>query len=179
MVWLARVRLANEVVLDQNCPMDKPTDRIERTESELPADLAARLKDLDAVIVPGIPGMAVETLDVEGPAFPSTTTDVLKVLREQGLRVEYVDPSGPHPLISHKAADWWVPIVVFIQTGAATTVGNLLSHAIITLLGPKRAESSVLHVKVGVVHAGQDRIEWFEGHGKGADVLKALRIFRG
>lgn len=72
-----------------------------------------------------------------------------------------------------------MPIVVFIQTGAATTVGNLLSHAIITLLGPKRAESSVLHVKVGVVQAGRDRIEWFEGHGKGADVLKALRIFRG
>lgn len=160
--------------------MEKPADRIELTESHLPADLAARLKGLDAVIVPGIPGFEIEALDVEGPAFPSSTTDLMKVLREQGLHVEFEDPDSPHPLVSHKAADWWIPIMVFIiETGVASTAGNLLSHAIISLLGAKKAESSVLHVKVGVVQAGRDKIEWFEGHGKGADVLKALRIFRG
>lgn len=158
---------------------EQPAAKIERTTSGVTAELTASLVGLDAVIMPGIPGMSAAALGLDGSAFPSSTTDVMKILREQGLKVEFEARDGAHPLVSHKAADWWVPITVFIQTSTGTAAGNLLSQAIMSLIGHRRADSSVLHVKMGIVKEGGDKIEWFEGHGKGSDVLKALRIFRG
>jgi hypothetical protein len=154
--------------------------RIERSSTDLPPRVGARLETLDAVIVPGVPGMTAERmgLEPEEAVFPSTTTDVMKVLREQSVQVEFEDPDAAHPLITHKAAEYWIPVAIFIETGAAHAAGDLMARAIVSFLGRRRADKSLLHVKLGRVTRGRTKIEWLEAHGKGADVLKAMREFR-
>jgi len=157
-----------------------PTARVDRTTSDVSAGVRARLETLDVIILPGIPGMTTEMMGLEPSesAFPSTTTDIIKILREQALQVDFESPDAAHPLAAHKAADLWIPLAIFIETGAAHAAGDLMARAIVSLIGRRRAETSVLHVKLGRVRRGRDKIEWLEAHGKGSDVLKAMREFR-
>jgi hypothetical protein len=147
----------------QNCEVaPESAPKIERSSSDLPHALAARLQTLDALIVPGVPDMTAEMmgLDPLEAVFPSTTTDVIKVLREQSVQVDFEEPDARHPLVSHKAAEYWIPVAVFIETGAAHAAGDLMARAIVSFLGRRRAEKSLLHVKLGRVRRGRHKIEW-------------------
>jgi hypothetical protein len=50
---------------------------------------------------------------VSGGVYPNTTVDVVKLLTEQGLSVDYVQPKEERSTLTLKAAEWWIPILTF------------------------------------------------------------------
>lgn len=122
-------------------------------------------------ILPGIPGAPIEADPTGEISYPSTTTDIVKVLRESGVTVEYAVPREDRQLVSQKSAAIFVPILA-VTYGA---VGSLLAAAIVKLFGSERAERSELHVRVERGSGKNKRV--FEGNGPGRDVLEALRRF--
>jgi transcriptional regulator with XRE-family HTH domain len=142
-------------------------DRIKLTaEGHAPADV---------LVLPGIPGKR-ERLDDGRGAYPASTTDIIKLLREQGVTVDYIEPSNRRAELTYHAADIWLPVLLWASDAIANGAGSLFAHAIIQLLGARRAERSVLHVRCGR-KTGEGDIRWFKADGPGADVLKALREF--
>jgi len=89
---------------------------VERSSTDLPPAVEARLENLDAVIIPGVPGMTAERmgLEAEVAVFPSTTTDVMKVLRERSVEAEFDDPAAAHPL----GPTGRVPLVIGLERPA-------------------------------------------------------------
>ena len=123
-------------------------------------------------MLPGIPGKRERLEDGRG-AYPSTTVDVMKLLEEQGLGVSHVESDERRAELTYHAADVWLPVLMWTSDALANGAGSLFAHVIIQLLGQQQAEQSVLHVKCG----RQGDNYWFEAHGPGRDVLKALRGF--
>lgn len=147
----------------------------ERTKEDAPGLMAEGQKQPDVLVLPGIPGKR-ERLDDGRGAYPSTAVDIMKLLREQRVTVDYTEPGDRRAELTYHAADVWLPVLLWTADALANGAGSLFAHAIIQLLGPRRAERSVLHVKCGRQTREGD-IRWFEAHGPGADVLKALREF--
>lgn len=127
---------------------------------------------LDVVVLPGVPGKDVEVEGGELP-YPTSTTDMIKVLRERGLKIDYHAPDAKRVEVSYKAVDWQSPIMVFTEG----TVASLIANAIWELIGAARAKNSPLHLKVGKAKKGRTTVEWFEAHGPAGKVLEAMRHF--
>jgi len=127
---------------------------------------------LDVLVLPGIPGKDVKVGTGELP-YPTTTTDVIKVLRERGLKIDYHTPDAKRVGVGYKAADWWGPIMVITQS----TVGSLIADAIWELIGAARAKNSMIHLKVGKATKGGTTVEWFEADGPAGEVVEAMRHF--
>lgn len=126
------------------------------------------------VVLSGVPGYADE-VDGVG-AYPSSTTDVMKVLREAGLSVEYRDPPNERKQVSLFGIDIWIPVLQFTQDALASGAGDLLAASIRTLFGRQSVSDGTLHVKFGR-EDGDGQVEWFEATGPGDEVLDAARQF--
>jgi transcriptional regulator with XRE-family HTH domain len=146
--------------------------RIMRDRFELTAEGPA---PADVLVLPGIPGKH-ERLDDGRGAYPAATVDIMKLLREEGFTVDYTEPPDQRAELTYHAADIWFPVLLWTSDVVANGAGSLFAHAIIQLLGSRRAERSILHVRCGRQTQEGD-IRWFEADGPGADVLKALREF--
>jgi hypothetical protein len=127
---------------------------------------------LDVLVLPGIPGKDVKVGTGELP-YPTTTTDVIKVIRERGLKIDYHTPDAKHVWVGYKAGDWWGPIMVI----AEGTVGSLIAAAIWELVGAARAKKLRIHLKVGKATKGGTTVKWFEAHGPAGEVVEAMRQF--
>jgi hypothetical protein len=130
---------------------------------------------IGVLVLPGIPGNR-ERLDDGRGAYPDTTVDVVKLLREQGLSVDYVEAADRRAELTYKADDVWLPVLLWTSDALANGAGSLFADVIIQLLGHHRAERKVLHVKFKWRNADGSKGK-FEVDGLGADVLKALREF--
>lgn len=126
---------------------------------------------LDALVLPGMPGRPSPG-GVESP-YPDLTTDIVKLLREQGLSVDYAQAREQRQTVTLKAAEFWVPILVFTADAAANGAGALLAQSIMALLGKAQSRRQLLHVRCGYQTDKETR--WFQGDGPPDDVLKALR----
>lgn len=126
------------------------------------------------LVLPGVPGYAEEVDDVG--AYPSTTTDVMKVLREAGLAVEYRDPPNERKQVSLFGIDIWMPVLQFTQDALASGAGDLLASAIRGLFGRRSVSDGTLHVRFGREDS-DGNVEWFEADGPGDNVLDAAREF--
>jgi hypothetical protein len=115
-------------------------------------------------------------LDDGRGAYPTSTVDIMKLLREQKFAVEFVEPPNRRAELTYHAADIWLPVLLWTSDAVANGAGSLFAHAIIQLFGQRRAERSVLHVRCGRQTTEGD-IRWFEADGPGSEVLKALREF--
>lgn len=121
--------------------------------------------------VPGKPGVTV----AHGKPYPSTTTDVAKLLAERGLSVTYEDEKDQRSYISLYAAELWIPILQVAGSILAGASGNLLSDVIKQLLG-KDKPATILHVDYTIVpRKGPKRT--FKASGKADDVLRAIDKF--
>lgn len=131
--------------------------------------------DIDVLIIAGIPDMKMTSLDDGRPVYPGTATDTAKILREIGLRVGWQHEKPDRAIVEHKAADHWLPILVFAQEAVANGAGTLFAQAIITLLGKATAERSTLHVEFQRKRG--NKTETFKASGPGKGVLEAMREF--
>ena len=130
---------------------------------------------VDVLVMPGVPGKRDRVEDGRG-AYPSTAADVMKLLREEGVRVDYAESDDRRAELTYHGAEIWLPVLLWTSDSLANGAGSLFAHVIIQFLGEKEAERSVLHVKCGRQSGAGDK-QWFEAHGPGKDVLKALREF--
>jgi hypothetical protein len=107
-------------------------------------------------------------------AYPATTIDVIKLLREAGLSVEYAEAREDRAQVGHNAADMWIPVLVFMQQISWDVVVSYLTTVLTGLIGTPGVSNRRLHVKVGRRSAdGSER--FFESSGTARDVLDAMR----
>lgn len=133
-------------------------------------------EDLTEVFVlPGVPG-SHQRLSDGTHVYPSTTNDVMKLFREQGVAIEFQKTSNPRSELVLQADDVFLPVLIWGANALSGGVGGLFTHVIVQLLGRRQAETSVLHVKCGRRNA-DGTVKWFEAHGPGVEVIEALREF--
>lgn len=142
----------------------------ERRERPLPAGL-------DAVVFPGVP--RVDTPDVDEDPYPSATIDVIKILRSEGVKVDYADPSRPRVTVDLKAAEVWLPIVVFTSEALANGLGGVLTAAFLEMVGKARAGKTRLHARVGRIRSDDLEIAWLDVDGPADAALEAIDRFFG
>jgi hypothetical protein len=109
--------------------------------------------------------------------MPSETLDIVKILREGGLSIDFAVSREDRVEVSINAAELWAPIIVFTTEALASGAGQLFASAIRDRVGLDRIGRAVLHVKTGRLETKNAEVEWFEGHGNGEDVLQALELF--
>lgn len=128
---------------------------------------------VDVRVLPGIPNQQLpQGVDV---AYPGDAFDIVKILEEGGLQVEWSHAVEERTTLEHKAADVWIPILAFVSAVGAQTCGALLASAIEDYLGKRRAAKSTLHIEFERHRDGN--IETFKSTGPGGEVLEAMRRF--
>lgn len=132
-------------------------------------------EDTDVLVVPGIPGKFTH-LDTGEAAYPSETSDIVKLLQENGLSVRYAEPRGAR--VGFKGADWWVPILIFAREALANGAGEILATVLRERIGLPRLPRTKLHVRLGRRDA-DGSVRWFEASGAAQDVLTAMTGFLG
>jgi hypothetical protein len=129
----------------------------------------------DVVVLPGLPGWHYSGDDdrLTNP-FPTTTTDIVKVLRSDGLTVEHIVERDHRQEVSLNAAEYWVPVLVFAADVGANMAGDLLAGAITRLFGAPLRRRSRLHVRYGQQRS-DGSVDFFEAHGDAEKVIEAIR----
>jgi hypothetical protein len=127
----------------------------------------------EVLVLPGVPGI-FDRIETGEWAYPDSTNDVIKLLREAGLTVEYSEPRSERVRVSHNAADFWLPVLLFVQQTSWDVIVSYITNVLTNLIGPLDTFNRQLHVKVGTKSSdGSD--QFFEGSGKAKDVLAAMR----
>jgi hypothetical protein len=130
-------------------------------------------EQVDVLILPGLPGR-VSSPQVGGTAvYPTMTIDVMKLLREEGLRVEYAPTDEPRAELALKAAEHWVPVVLFAREVLVDGGAHAFVEVIWDRIRGRRNAKSILHLKAGR-RDGDGAVEWFESDGRADDVLEAF-----
>jgi hypothetical protein len=118
----------------------------------------------------------MDHLDSGNGAYPDSTTDVVKLLRELKFEVTYDERPESRSLVAHNAADFWMPVLAFTDQMSWSVIGGVLANLLTSLLGNAKASRAQLHLKVG--RTGRDgETSYFEGSGPASQVLKALENF--
>jgi hypothetical protein len=109
-------------------------------------------------------------------AFPSSTSNVLKILRSQGISA---DRLAPAPEIKLMAAEVWLPFLLVASQVMANVGATLISHAIVLLITPETdvERRSLVHAKFGRVRANGVEYDWIELEGPAAEVADAAHAF--
>jgi hypothetical protein len=81
-----------------------PPLKTQVTREELGPDLAGRLGEAQVIVLPGFPNKSVAKLETGEDVYPSDTADLLKLLRESGVPVEYADRG-----LSCRRGRGWLP----------------------------------------------------------------------
>jgi hypothetical protein len=127
----------------------------------------------NVLVIPGVPGI-FDRVETGEWAYPDSTDDVIKLLREVGLTVDYSVPRSERVQVSHNAADFWLPVLLFVQQTSWDAIVSYVTNVLTILIGPLDVSNRRLHVKVGTKYPdGTD--QYFEGSGKAKDVLAAMR----
>lgn len=127
-------------------------------------------------LLAGTPGIAGPgDTGTSSAHYPSTSTDIAKLLRLRGLTVEFEHDRAARQYLSLHSSDVWIPIIA-ISLQVLQAVGEgLLTNVVQDLLGKQRARSSTLHVTYRVTDSVGERE--FSAIGPGADVLAAVEVF--
>jgi len=126
----------------------------------------------------GIPDMGIEELESGNFAYPVTTTDFAKILRENGFDVSYDHPREKRLPVSLNAAETWLPILVFAADVLKDVPSNLIASMILNYFAPKGGiESKHIHVEIHVVRPDGTEGE-FKGSGHGPEVVKSIDAFQ-
>ena len=148
---------------------------------------------IDVLVLPGFPDRGI-ALDEPGSPYPSTTIDVVKRLRQLGLRVDYAEPREARLEVTLKAFELWIPVLqvaqqVFINLGvwhlikafelrSAAREHEQLTAADDDLAGVDTTDDAsappVLHVRLAIVREGDRMTRWIEADGSPDDVARVL-----
>jgi hypothetical protein len=160
----------------------EPAEALDGAENDArpPAGQPAGGTMLDApvghvFICAGVPGKPELTVK-RGKPYPSTTTDVAKLLAEQGFDVAFEDERDQRCYTSFYAAEIWLPILQFGEEILSNGLGGLLGVLLIGLVGERKPKNTILHVEFRVVRRKGGK-KTLKASGKADDVLKAMETF--
>lgn len=141
---------------------------------------------VDVLVLPGFPDREV-VLDEPGHAYPSTTIDVVKRLRQLGLAIEFIEPREQRVEVTLKAFEVWVPILlvaqqVFIGLGVWQLIEAFERRSLARSASPSddiaanvdEGETALLHVRMGVVKEYGRETRWIEADGSPDDVARVI-----
>ena len=139
--------------------------------------LDAAWPDVDIVVLPGFPDDPAPIDGARDSAFhPSSATDVVKLLRAEGLDVVYAVERDDRQLMSKNAAEHWLPVVIAVsEFGANTLTSALASIVAEKVIGPF-GHSSKLHVHCGI-QSQDGSFRFFRGSGEAQAVVNAMAEF--
>ena len=129
---------------------------------------------IDVLILPGLVGKREGPMSTGELPYPPSTADFRKVFAAAGLRVEYSVDASERVTLSLKAADWWVPVLLFAQGVVQSGLGNLVYDYIRERLSDDELKTTALHMRVGREEADGTRT-WYEASGPGSEVLKGYK----
>jgi len=133
--------------------------------------------DADIVILPGLPGWSHRPDDqrIQNP-YPTTTTDIAKILQRDGFAVEYSVERSERQDVVLQAAEYWLPILFFAVDCATRTPIDAFLAAIDRLFRSAIVSGARLNVAFGQQRA-DGSVHYFEARGKGSEVIEAIRAF--
>ena len=138
----------------------------------MPFESADKMPEgLDVLFLPGLVGKFDGPLETGETVYPSSATDVEKVLRGAGLKVGYA--VEPRASVGLKAAEWWAPILVFTVDALKAGAADLVVAYLRELFPPAELRKMPLHIKAGCERPDGLR-EWYEGDGPGEQVLEGF-----
>jgi hypothetical protein len=130
---------------------------------------------VDVLVLPGFPDRDIE--DIEGKkVYPSDAIDVVKVLRGMGLTVEYTVPKPSRAIVSLKASDLWIPVLLVLQGVFINWGTSDLRDAFLLWRG--RTAPKALHVKMGVLTEKGREVRWVQASGDPDAVISTIEIFQ-
>lgn len=127
-------------------------------------------------IVAGTPGVSAAAGEGEIGRYPSSTTDIAKLLRERGLLVDFEHGRDKREYLSLHAADVWIPIIELTLETLLAVGSGLIGDVIGDWLKSGDATSSTLHVTYRVVDSDGVAQE-YSAVGAADDVLRAIDRF--
>jgi hypothetical protein len=128
----------------------------------------------DVLVLGGLPTGDPEGLDEGQVPLPEDTTNVVKLLREQGLAVVHAVAADRRVEVGRWSADYLMPILMFAQEAIAGGAGNILASIILERMR-HLAPGAQLHVRVAKVRTKDMQADWFEADGPPDKVIEALQ----
>ena len=128
------------------------------------------------LVLGGLPTGAPEGLEEGEIPIPDDTTNVVKLLRAEGLKVGHAVPVEQRVQVGRWSADYLVPILMFAQQALASGAGDILAAIILDRVRHLHPGAQV-HLRVARVRTEDMEAEWFEADGPADKVIEALRAF--
>lgn len=129
------------------------------------------------VVRAGVPGMDDGSAEGEH-RYPTSTSDFVKLFREQGFSVDYEHEKSDRTLVGYKAFDVWIPILDFSLNVLVNIPANIVATIIMNYFHATRRDvkDSTLHVEYSVRRKNGEVVK-IKADGAGPDVLKAIEKF--
>ncbi len=81
--------------------------------------------DTDIVVLPGFPDDSSPIEEsLSESIYPSSATDVVKLLRVEGLTVAYAVERSERRLMSKNSAEFWLPVIIAVSELGASCRGH-------------------------------------------------------
>jgi hypothetical protein len=129
----------------------------------------------DVIVLPGIPG--VEPPSAKEDIYPSDAIDLMKILREGGLRVEYLNPERERAEVAYRGyADYITPVLIFTQDALANGAGDLLAAAIRERASSFRRSDRKARMKVGKIESPDLTVKWLDWEGPADEAIVSIQV---
>lgn len=129
------------------------------------------IESLPLTWLPALDALVAPRDDQEAGIYPGTVIDLLRALREDGLKVDFITP--PLGFAASRGGQYTAPTFVF---SPATVSGGVevVALAIQDAVGEQRLTRTRMDVAVYVLFEGEARLV-YEGMGPAFSVLGAMR----
>jgi predicted transcriptional regulator len=108
--------------------------------------------------------------------YPVSTSDVVKLLRQEGAIVEYEHEKGQRALLERRSVEIWLPILDFSMNVLANIPANIAATVIMNYVKKVRGrdlKDTLLHVEI-IVRDKEGNEKQVRLDGAGHDVVAAL-----
>ena len=129
------------------------------------------VESLPATWPPALDALVAPRSDQEPGIYPGTIIDLLRQLRENGLKVDFITP--PQGFAASRGGQYTAPAFVFSPQSLVGGV-EVVAFAIQEALGELRLTRTMMDVAIYVLFDGEARVV-YEGTGPAFAVLGAMR----
>ena len=129
------------------------------------------IQSLPMIWPPALDALVAPRSDQEAGIYPGTVIELLRALREDGLKVDFITP--PEGFAASRGGQYTAPALVFSPSSLAGGV-EVVALAIQEAIGEPRLTRTRMDVAVYVLFEGEATLV-YEGAGPAFSVLHAMR----